>query len=205
MNNLRYIIDSKIVYCPDYGIPQNRYRLVVMGSKIEGLVKVPQKTHSKEEYVTVRDTIRELPCIKSGEISRNDAIHKAKNLTSINIKRIKQSRPNGTWCDWDKKLLPNCYTKESGQSYKSVYGRMEWDKVAPTITTQFLNYGSGRFGHPEQDRALSIREGALLQTFPTEYDFGASFSMESISRQIGNAVPPRLGYMIGKAILDHIR
>jgi DNA (cytosine-5)-methyltransferase 1 len=69
-------------------------------------------------------------------------------------------------------LLPDCYKKESGQSYATVYGRMSWDKVSPTITTQFSSYGSGRFGHPDQDRAISIREGALLQTFPKDYDFG---------------------------------
>jgi DNA (cytosine-5)-methyltransferase 1 len=67
--------------------------------------------------------------------------------------------------------LLNCYKKESGQTYSTVYGRMSWDKVSPTITTQFSSYGSGRFGHPEQDRAISIREGALLQTFPMDYIF----------------------------------
>lgn len=72
----------------------------------------------------------------------------------INIKRIKQSKPGRTWRDWDKSLLPNCYTKESGQTYASVYGRASWDNISPTITTQFFNYGSGRFGHPEQNRVV---------------------------------------------------
>ena len=100
-------------------------------------------------------------------------------------------------------LLPNCYRKKSGETYSSVYGRIQWDDVGPTITTQFTNYGSGRFGHPEQDRALSLREGALLQTFPEDYDFG-DFAHGTIARHIGNAVPPRLGHVLGQTIREHI-
>ncbi len=121
-----------------------------------------------------------------------------------NLQRIKQSKPNGTWRDWNRKLLPACYKKESGQTYTSVYGRMGWDGVSPTITTQFHNYGSGRFGHPTQNRALSLREGALLQTFPEDYDFGEVKSMTDIARHIGNAVPPVLGEIIGKTIKKHL-
>ncbi|CAC9627716.1 DNA-cytosine methyltransferase (EC 2.1.1.37) [uncultured Gammaproteobacteria bacterium] len=82
---------------------------------------------------------------------------------------------------------------------------MSWSKVSPTITTQFSSYGSGRFGHPEQDRAISIREGALLQTFPASYDFGKEIRTVEASRHIGNAVPPQLGLVIGKTIVEHIR
>jgi len=82
---------------------------------------------------------------------------------------------------------------------------MSWDDVSPTITTQFFNYGSGRFGHPEQNRALSVREGALLQTFPENYDFGEVTSMATIGKHIGNAVPPRLGQVIGETIKEHIK
>ena len=200
---LGYNIDYEVVYSPDYGVPQNRSRLVLLGSKL-GEIKVPPKTHSKNSYVTVGDVIRNLPRINSGGISHKDSIHRAKNLSPLNLDRIKQSKPKGTWRDWDVQLLPNCYKKVSGQSYTSVYGRMSWDEVAPTITTQFLNYGSGRFGHPEQNRALSVREGALLQTFPNDYDFGEDISLTKIGRHIGNAVPPKLGYVIGKTINDHL-
>ncbi len=198
-----YQVDHKILYCPDYGIPQNRSRLVLLGSKL-GQICVPEKTHEQEEYVTVADIIKQLPEIKAGEVSANDPIHKSKNLEPINIERIIQSKPKGTWRDWDKKLLPSCYKKNSGKTYASVYGRMTWDEVSPTITTQFFNYGSGRFGHPQQDRALSVREGALLQTFPHEYDFGELTSLSQTGRHIGNAVPPRLGFVIGKSILEHL-
>ena len=80
---------------------------------------------------------------------------------------------------------------------------MSWSGFSPTITTQFLNYGSGRFGHPEQNRGISIREGALLQTFPENYDFGKVLSLSTVGRHIGNAVPPRLGKVIGEAIKKH--
>ena len=201
---LGYKVDYEIVYCPDYGIPQSRSRLVLLGSKM-GEIKIPQKTHSKENYITVEDIIKKLPKIKPGGIDPRDPVHKAKNLTPVNIERIRQSKPNGSWKDWDKKLLPNCYRKKSGQTYTSVYGRMSWENISPTITTQFFNYGSGRFGHPTQNRGLSIREGALLQTFPEDYDLGEEIFLTRTGRHIGNAVPPRLGFIIGKAIQKHIK
>jgi len=199
-----YKVDYSVVYCPDYGIPQNRSRLVFLASRL-GDIKIPAKTHSKGSYLTVGEVIKKLPKIESGGTNKKDQVHHAKNLAPINLKRIRQSRPGGTWHDWDKNLLPPCYKKDTGQTYTSVYGRMRWNDVSPTITTQFYNYGSGRFGHPEQDRALSIREGALLQTFPVDYDFGGHKSMSRIAKHIGNAVPPKLGFVIGKAIQDHIK
>lgn len=203
VKELGYEIDFKVVYCPDYGIPQNRSRLVLLGSRL-GKIKVPEKTHKKGNYVTVKDVIKKLPKIKSGEIHGKDSVHRAKNLSSLNLERIRQSKPKGSWRDWDEKLLPNCYRKKSGQTYTAVYGRMSWEEVSPTITTQFFNYGSGRFGHPKQDRGLSIREGALLQTFPKDYDFGEEISMRRTGRHIGNAVPPKLGFVIGKAFQKHV-
>jgi len=198
-----YHVDYKVVNLPNYGVPQNRSRLILLAS-IHGKIKIPKSTHTKDNYVTVRDTIKKLQPITVGQTSKKDPVHKAKNLSKTNLQRIKQSKPNGTWHDWDRKLLPSCYKKESGLTYTSVYGRMGWDGVSPTITTQFLCYGSGRFGHPTQTRALSLREGALLQTFPKNYDFGEVKSMTTIARHIGNAVPPVLGEVVGKAIKEHL-
>jgi DNA (cytosine-5)-methyltransferase 1 len=200
LRKMNYEVDYKVVYAPNYGVPQNRSRLILLASRL-GKIKVPEKTHS--EYITVGDVIKNLPKIDAGEKYKKDPIHQTKNLSPINMKRIRQSKPKGTWRDWDKRLLPECYKKDSGQTYTSVYGRMSWDDVSPTITTQFFSYGSGRFGHPEQDRAISIREGALLQTFPLSYDFG-DLPASKLGKQIGNAVPPRLGYVIGRAIKKHI-
>jgi DNA (cytosine-5)-methyltransferase 1 len=204
LKKLGYEVDFKSVYCPNYGIPQSRRRLVLLASKL-GEIKIPGPTHNKEEYMTVREAIGDLPRIRAGGADPKDNVHKAKNLSPLNMARIRQSKQKGTWRDWNKKLLPKCYLKESGSSYHNVYGRMQWDDVAPTMTTQFFSYGTGRFGHPVQNRAISVREGALLQSFPRKYKFDKSVSLTVMGRQIGNAVPPKLGEVIGKAIQGHIR
>ncbi len=119
--------------------------------------------------------------------------------------RIRSSKQGGTWMDWDDDLIAQCHKRERGSSYKGVYGRMRWNAPSPTITTQFFNYGSGRFGHPDQDRALTLREGAILQTFPREYEFIRPMEkplFAKIGRWIGNAVPVRLAEMIGISILN---
>ncbi len=202
-----YHVFWNIVYCPDYGIPQSRKRLVLLASKY-GPINILPATHSPDQYVTVRDKIGSLEVLRNGEASRHDPLHKGSKLGEVNLKRIKQSKPGGTWMDWDEDLLSPCHKKDTGRTYKGVYARMSWDDLAPTITTQFYNYGTGRFGHPEQNRALSLREGALLQTFPPEYDFvdpEVPFSISRLGTHIGNAVPVRLGNIIGKSILEHIR
>jgi len=84
---------------------------------------------------------------------------------------------------------------------------MEWDKPSPTITTQFFGFGNGRFGHPEQDRGLSLREGAILQSFPRRYKFvepNTDFHFKRVGKMIGNAVPVRLGVAIGRTIVNHL-
>lgn len=197
-----YKVDYKVVYCPDYGIPQNRRRFLLLAAK-SGNIKLLDKTHSKENYVTVRETIGNLPKIESGQICPTDILHQTAKLSEINLKRIKLSKPGGSWKDWPEELRCECHKKDSGQTYSSVYGRMEWDKISPTMTTQFYCYGTGRYGHPEQDRALTLREGALIQTFPMNYQFtepNTPFSLKEIAREIGNAVPVRLGEVIGKSI-----
>ena len=161
----------------------------------------------KKKSPTVRQAIGDLEPLENGQRSTTDPLHFCSRLSPINIRRIKASIPGGTWCDWPTSLLPDCYRKDSGASYKSVYGRMEWDKPAPTLTTQFYRYGTGRYGHPVQHRALSLREGAILQTFPANYEFvppNETVNFTSIGRHIGNAVPPALGYIIGQSILKHV-
>ena len=137
-----------------------------------------------------------------------DPLHRSQALSEKNLERIQQSEPGGTWRDWDNELVLDCHKKDSGSTYNAVYGRMEWDSAAPTITTQFYGYGSGRFGHPEQDRAISLREGAMLQTFPKDYCFVEEetdeVSFKQIGRFIGNAVPVRIAEVIGESILQHL-
>jgi len=206
LKELKYHVFWDIVYAPDYGIPQNRKRLVLLASRIKDISLISPR-YSPEEYPSVREAIGHLPKINAGEICKKDPLHRSSKLNEINIKRIRQSRPGGTWRDWEYNLRLSCHIKDSGRSYPSVYGRMEWDKPSPTITTQFYGYGNGRFGHPEQDRALSLREGALLQTFPEDYIFitpDIKPSTRVIGTYIGNAVPVKLAEAIGISIIKHL-
>jgi DNA (cytosine-5)-methyltransferase 1 len=207
LRSFGYDVFWKPVFCPDYGIPQTRKRLVLLASRL-GEIKLIPETHSPDRYRTVRSAIGSLEPIKDGEASQRDPLHHSPRLSPINKKRIRRSSAGGTWRDWNKELLSPCHAKSSGRTYCSVYARMEWDKPAPTITTQFYGFGTGRFGHPEQDRALSIREGALLQTFPQSYKFfdrKSPLSIKSLGVHIGNAVPVRLGTVIGRSIIEHLR
>ncbi len=206
LSSLGYSVFWKVIYCPDYGIPQNRRRLVLLASKL-GEIEILPRTHPPGRRKTVRNTIGRLEEIEAGGSSSSDSLHAAWGLTPINKKRIRQSLPGGTWLDWEAELRAPCHRKESGNTYSAVYGRMSWDKAGPTMTTQFYSYGTGRFGHPVQDRALSLREGALLQTFPKYYDVvdpEQRFSFTRIGTHIGNAVPVRLGVVIGRSIKKHI-
>lgn len=164
-------------------------------------------THKRKD-VTIRPFIEKLPRIAAGETCKSDILHRSASLSPINLQRIQSSVPGGTWKDWPEELRCKCHIKDTGQTYTSVYGRMSWDKIGPTMTTQFFCYGTGRYGHPEQDRALSLREGALLQTFPQNYEFfepkEQKYSMRDIARHIGNAVPVRLGEIIGESINKHL-
>ena len=166
---------------------------------------------------TAREAIGHLPKIGAGETWTGnesheypaDKLHTARSLSRTNIRRVKHSKPGGTWRDWPKELVLDCHKDESGQSYDSVYGRMQAEEPAPTITTQFYNLGSGRFGHYDikQNRALSLREGALLQTFPDDYEFFENIDDVGIRKTgvlIGNAAPPKLGEVVGERILEFV-
>lgn len=205
--SLGYFVDANRVFCPDYGIPQTRKRLVLLASKL-GMINLISPTHNKNNYVTVRDAIGDLTPIAAGETDTTDPLHRSTALSPLNLKRIKATPYGGSWHDWPDELVLNCHKKKEGKTYGSVYGRMEWDKPSPTMTTQCTGLGNGRFGHPDQDRAISIREAALLQTFPKSYKFFQDESAVSItiaSRYIGNAVPPRLGEVIAQSIINHVK
>lgn len=202
--NYRY--RHNIVRCAEYGVPQRRRRLVLLASRFGDIELVPA-THSKSQFVTVQDSIQDLEEIKAGGVSESDPLHKSSGLSRRNLERIRQSKPGGTWRDWDTGLRADCHAKSTGKTYQSVYGRMRWNELAPTLTTQFHGFGNGRFGHPVQNRAISLREGALLQTFPREYSFIAKdepVRISSIARLIGNAVPVKIGEAIGRSIIAHL-
>lgn len=206
----KYFLTSDTYNCVDYGVPQSRNRLVLIGSKFGPIEMVDGGYKKNPQFV--RDAIGNLEPIQAGEISTIDRLHRCRKLSPINLQRIRQSKPGGTWRDWDEDLLAECHKRESGRSYSSVYSRMLWDAPSPTITTQFHSYGTGRFGHPDtnQDRAISLREGALLQSFPNNYAFfdpnlpDKKISMEKIGIHIGNAVPVKLAEAVGRSIMLHV-
>lgn len=190
-----------------YGVPQRRRRLVLLAS-LHGEISLIPKTHA-DNLVTVRDAIGGLEPIGHGEISPVDQLHRARKLSPINLERIRATpQDGGSSSSWDEHLVLECHKRKSGKTYKrSVYGRMKWDEPGPTMTTQCVGLGNGRFGHPEQDRAISVREAALLQTFPHDYQFvdpEKPFYTKHVAKFVGNAVPVRLGAVIGKSIKNHI-
>lgn len=205
LNQMGFYVSTEIVFCPDYGISQTRRRFVLLASKL-GEINLLPATHNRDQ-VTIAQFIDGLPPIEAGEISEADPLHRSAHLSPINMQRIQASIPGGTWKDWPEELRTECHKKATGATFGSVYGRLSWDQIGPTITTQFYSFGTGRHGHPEQNRGLSLREGALLQTFPQNYNFidpMKAFSFSDIARHIGNAVPVRLGEIIGLSIQQHL-
>lgn len=195
-----------IVNCVDYGVPQNRTRLVLFASRL-GSINIIPKTHYPCRHRTVAHTIRRLEKIKAGQSSTTDPLHRSSALTEKNLTRIRHTPEGGSWKDWPDELVLKCHKKKSGKSYGSIYGRMWWNRPAPTMTTQCNGLGNGRFGHPEQDRAISLREAALFQTFPRTYEMiapEADACIKDLARHIGNAVPVRLGRIIARTIKRHL-
>ena len=193
------VVDSSL-----YGVPQMRRRMVLLASKL-GQIKMIEPTHKQPK--TVRQAIGRLRPLAAGEAAPRDKLHVASTLSLKNLMRIKASRPGGTWRDWPEHLVADCHKAASGRTYPGVYGRMEWDKPAPTMTTQCYGFGNGRFSHPEQDRAISLREAAILQSFPRDYAFvpdDGEVSFSALGRLIGNAVPVDLGRAIAKSINLHL-
>jgi DNA (cytosine-5)-methyltransferase 1 len=206
LTRARYHIGHGVVACCQYGVPQWRSRLVLLASSL-GPIRMLTPGEIGSRPCTVRDAIKHLPPIRAGGVCESDRMHQSSRLSPINLRRMQASRPGRTWRDWEEAIVAECHKRATGRTYPSVYGRMTWDEPAPTVTTQFYGFGNGRFGHPEQDRAISLREGAILQGFPDDYAFVRKtepIRKKTVGRLIGNAVPVQLGRAIGKTILDHV-
>ena len=206
-----YFVDYGVIAAQDYGAPQVRRRLVLMASHM-GTISLPAPTHGPncaKAYVTVRDAIADLPSVEHGTEhpdKRKYPNHRAARLSSLNLERIRHTGANGRR-DWPESLLPKCYTKKkNGERYKGhsdCYTRLAWDEPAPGLTTRCISYSNGRFGHPEQDRAITVREAARLQGFPDSFAFTGS--LNSMARQIGNAVPVQVAKALGRHFIKHVR
>ena len=211
LKKMGYHIAYGIVAAQDYGAPQLRRRFVLLASK-HGVITIPSPTHGKgmNPYKTVRDAIESLPAISAGETYKDPNLpnHRASHLSELNMLRIKASAHDGGGRnDWPVELWPKCYTRandlgEVHPGHTDCYGRLWWDKPATGLTTRCVSYSNGRFGHPVQDRAISVREAARLQGFDDSFIFTGSIN--SMARQIGNAVPVDLAYAMGKHFVDHI-
>ena len=201
LHTKKYHVKADIVNAKYFEVAQERKRFVLFASKHHEIT-FPEKIIKNDSFLTVKDTIGHLPKLKSGEEDKNIVNHNATNLEKINIKRLNQTpHDGGSRSDWtNSKLIPNCHKNTKG--FGNSYGRLAWNKPAPTITTRFYTYSSGRHGHPEQNRAMSFKEGALIQSFPNDYIFFGNSLQKG--RQIGNAVPPKMAYHFGKHFLNSI-
>lgn len=210
--DLGYIIDFKVLEVADYGIPQRRKRLVVLGM-LGNSIKIPQPTHSmsgengKKHWKTVKDAIGHMPHpidLKSVKILGRPTEynwHVTRNLAPINVLRLKSLKTGASRTEIPQELRPACHKSDIG--FSNVYGRMAWDKPSPTITGGCTTLSKGRFGHPAETRTISVREAALLQTFPKNYKFATDF-IDKACNIIGNALPPQFAKVMSKACMDAI-
>ncbi len=196
-----YSFKDKVVNASHYNVPQNRKRYILIASRLHKNITIP--TGKTNNIKTVKQAIGNLKSIPAGFRDDSNLKHWTAELKPINLERIKlTSHDGGTRLNWknNEKLQLKCY-KGKDNVFADVYGRMYWDQPAPTITTKFHSISNGRFGHPQQDRAISLREGAILQSFPLDYKFYSN-SIGIIARMIGNAVPPNLAKMIATSIIN---
>ncbi len=184
-----------------FGVPQTRQRFILLASK-KGSISLPTPMTDPSQFVTVRECIGEYPEIADGAESEEYLNHKARELKSHH-KRIVEAVPKNGGSRGDitnTSILLKCH-QERPDAHRDVFGRMAWNKPAPTLTSRCTDVYSGRFIHPEQNRGISLREAAALQTFSDDYEFFGS-SITGIARQIGNAVPVKLAEKLGESIID---
>ena len=174
------------VNAADYAVPQRRVRCLLLATHKSAPPELPDAVTPQGRRMTVADAIKELPRLESGEADPSDPLHVARDHQKIALERLATIPSNGG----GRESLPDhltlaCHVDHKG--HPDVYGRMAWDDIAPTLTTGCTDVTKGRFAHPENHRAITLREAARLQTFPDEYGFCGNAS--EIARQIGNAVP----------------
>ena len=208
-----YSFAYRILNAADYGVPQRRKRLVLIAVRGAGKVELPEPDHGSPDslavrrgalkpWKTVRDAIGDLPPVKDGECHPSDPLHCAKKLNPRYKEIIKHVPKNGGSRNSvpPELLLPT--HRKHASSFRDSFGRLRWDEPSVTITTKFYDPSTGRFVHPDQDRALTLREGARLQTFPDDYPFKGTF--RQIARQIGEAFPPLLAEKIGRRLKEYL-
>ncbi len=200
LDNARYKYEWKIIDLSYYGVPQTRKRFSLIASRLEE-IKLPKESRKRsilKDFIGIEKGFNKVSAGHRDDTSFN---HTVAGLSDISIKRLNATRKNGgSRIDWkdDPELQLECF-KGKDDSFVDTFGRMSWDKPASTITTKFFSISNGRFAHPEENRALSLREGATLQTFPKNYIFKTK-SIASTAKLIGNAVPPEYARRLGNII-----
>jgi DNA (cytosine-5)-methyltransferase 1 len=203
LRNMGYNYTFKVITSQSYGVPQIRRRLVLIASRL-GTIDFPPETHGpngNHEYSKVRDWISDFPPISAGETHSTVLNHRAAALSKANLKRISLLDEGEDRRNWPKQLRLKCHSG-GYNGHTDVYGRMKWDKPATGLTTRCISLSNGRFGHPNQNRAISVREAACLQTFPRDFVFEGT--LNAMARQIGNAVPVILAERFGEQFIKHL-
>ena len=192
--------DPKMLDAKEFGVPQTRKRFILIASR-HGRPHLPLQTTGKQ-FKTVEDSIRKYPAIGHGETSDNYKNHVARKLLPRHLQIVKAVPLNGgSRRDVeDQSILLDCH-RRNPKAHKDVFGRMSWNLPAPTLTCRCTDVYCGRFVHPDQNRGLSLREAAALQTFDDHYEFFGGSILEQ-ARQIGNAVPVKLAQSLGDSILE---
>jgi DNA (cytosine-5)-methyltransferase 1 len=204
LEELGYRCAWGVLDAADYGVPQRRRRVVVVGSRlVEPLLPAASHAASSDgglpAHRSVRDAIGGLRPLGPGEADPTDPLHRARRHCELALRRLRAVPEGGGRMNLPLELQLACHQGHPG--HYDIYGRMWWDRVAPTLTSGCTNVTKGRFGHPEQDRAITLREALLLQGFPD----GATLSganTDTMALQVGNAVPPRLAAAVGHTILE---
>ncbi len=187
-----YIVKQAIYNSAVFGVPQSRYRAVILASKQD--FSLPAAILTEDEFKTVRDAIGDLPKVKAGEILESDVYHRSASHKKETIKTISLVPKNGG--SRPRGVGPKCLDKVNG--FSDVYGRLSWSKPSITLTQYSRNPASGRFTHPTQNRGLTIREAARLQSFPDGFIFEGN--LDHCFKQIGESVPPLLSLAIATQI-----
>jgi len=199
-----YIVHFDVHDTKNYGVPQSRKRFTLIANRVSNFEIEPIKS---KKLLTVRDVIGEsngFEKIKAGNKDETDFMHTVPSVSEITLRRLKKVEKDGgnrLGFAQDPELQLKCFIGRDN-SFKDTFGRLWWDRPSPTITTKFFSVSNGRFVHPEEDRALSLREGATLQSFPKTFKFYGT-SNAAIARIIGNAVPPEYAKRIGRAIIKN--
>lgn len=228
LGELGYDVEEKVLKAEEFGVPQERRRVVFIGNRMGAPIRHPAPTHGKGllPFTTIKDAIGDLPSLENGEDpglvaysapargnfqkfargkQKNVANHSSPKLGKLNVERMSHIPPGGSWRDIPYDLLPAGMQRAKRSDHTKRYGRMTWDGLACTVLTK-CDVHWGAYIHPEQDRAISVREAARLQAFPDWFEFQGSRTDQYV--QVGNAVPPLVGKAIGETIckiIDEIK